>query len=336
MQLSWDALLTRHPRGHLLQTPSWGALKGTFGWEAQLVTQHAGDKLAAGAQVLYRWLPIGRLLSIAYVPRGPVVDWGNPGPVRSLISELTDEARRHRAIFVRIEPNLQDEERSLPDQLLVEMGYRPVDRPIQPRRTIMVDIAGTEDEILSRMKQKTRYNIRLAERKGVRVRQGGWDDLPAFVQLMEATGGRQEFGVHSAAYYRMVYDQFAAHDRVGLLVAEYAGQMLAAVMVFTLGPTAWYLYGASSDEERQRMPAYLLQWEAMRWAKARGCTQYDLWGVPDEDEERLEAGFTNRSDGLWGVYRFKRGFGGRLIRWAGAYDRVLNRPLYRLFNRLAG
>lgn len=336
MQLSWDDFLAVHPRGHLLQTPSWGALKSAFGWESQLVPWRDGERFTAGAQVLYRWLPGGRFLTVAYVPRGPVLNWDEPGQVRSILTAVTDEARLRHAVFVRIEPNLQDDERSGPDKLLEEMGYRPVDRSIQPRRTIVVDIAGTEDEIIGRMKQKTRYNIRLAARKGVTVRQGGRADLDAFVLLMQATGSRQDFGVHSPDYYRVAYDQFAASGRVGLLLAEYRGRPLAALMVFTLGKTAWYLYGASTNEERQRMPAYLLQWEAMRWARARGCTQYDLWGVPDEDEETLEAGIADRSEGLWGVYRFKRGFGGRLIRWAGAYDRVFNRPLYWLFSRLTG
>jgi lipid II:glycine glycyltransferase (peptidoglycan interpeptide bridge formation enzyme) len=107
-------------------------------------------------------------------------------------------------------------------------------------------------------------------------------------------------------------------------------------MVFARGPRAWYFYGASNDEERNRMPTYLLQWEAMRWAKARGCEEYDLWGVPDVDEATLEADFANRSDGLWGVYRFKRGFGGTLSRSVGAWDRSylpLAYPLYRWWSR---
>jgi len=106
-------------------------------------------------------------------------------------------------------------------------------------------------------------------------------------------------------------------------------------MVFALGKRAWYFYGASNDRERNRMPTYLLQFEAMRWAAARGCAQYDLWGVPDEDEETLEAGFEQRSDGLWGVYRFKRGFGGLLRRAAPTYEKVYNPLLYALYRRWA-
>jgi lipid II:glycine glycyltransferase (peptidoglycan interpeptide bridge formation enzyme) len=108
-------------------------------------------------------------------------------------------------------------------------------------------------------------------------------------------------------------------------------------MVFVVGYRSWYVYGASNDRERNLMPTYLLQWEAIRWARARGCEVYDMWGVPDEDEPVLEAGFETRSDGLWGVYRFKRGFGGELKRAAQAMDRVYNPWLYQLYlRRMAG
>jgi lipid II:glycine glycyltransferase (peptidoglycan interpeptide bridge formation enzyme) len=133
----------------------------------------------------------------------------------------------------------------------------------------------------------------------------------------------------------MAYDLFSAEGNIALLMASYGGRDLAGLMVFAFGQTATYLYGASSDEERNRMPTYLLQWEAMRWARARGCTVYDLWGVPDADQETLEAQFTQRSGGLWGVYRFKRGFGGRLARAVGPWDRVYNPLLYALYKLAA-
>jgi lipid II:glycine glycyltransferase (peptidoglycan interpeptide bridge formation enzyme) len=179
------------------------------------------------------------------------------------------------------------------------------------------------------MKQKCRYNIRLAAKKGVTVHP--WEDIESFHRMMLATGERDVFGVHSLAYYRRAYELFHPTGMAELLVAEYEGKPLAALMVFGLGKRAWYFYGASADEARNLMPTYLLQWEAMRWAKRGGCESYDLWGVPDEDEATLEASFETRHDGLWGVYRFKRGFGGELRRAAGALDRVYNPLLYRLY-----
>jgi len=148
---------------------------------------------------------------------------------------------------------------------------------------------------------------------------------------VDLTGERAEFGVHNLDYYRRAYEIFQPLGMCELLQAEYQGEPLAALMVFAYGERAWYIYGASSNKERNRMPPYLLQWEAMRWAKARGCTMYDLWGVPDCDENELEEHFTNRSDGLWSVYRFKRGFGGELRRGAGPWDRVYNPLLYTFY-----
>ncbi len=210
-------------------------------------------------------------------------------------------------------------------------GFRPSGQSIQPPRTIVLDISDDEEAILGRMKQKTRYNIRLSARKGVTVRIGSAEDVASFTAMMAVTGARDAFGVHAPTYYERAYERFAPSGRAVLLLASYEGRDLAGVMVFALGKTAWYFYGASTDEERQRMPAYSAQWEAIRWARARGCAVYDLWGVPDADEETLEAEFAHRSDGLWGVYRFKRGWGGRLVRQMPAWDYVYSPPIYALY-----
>jgi lipid II:glycine glycyltransferase (peptidoglycan interpeptide bridge formation enzyme) len=181
------------------------------------------------------------------------------------------------------------------------------------------------------MKSKTRYNIRLSARKGVTVREGSGEDLYAFVDLMQTTGQRDGFGVHAPEYYATVYSMYAPQN-AALLIAEYENKPLAAAMITALGDTAVYLYGASSNEERNRMPAYAVQWAAIRWAREHGCTRYDLWGIPDTDLETLEAQFTERSDGLWPVYRAKRGYGGRIQRTVGAVDRVYNDRFYRWYN----
>jgi len=184
---------------------------------------------------------------------------------------------------------------------------------------------------LAEMKSKTRYNIRLSARKDVVVREGTGEDLQSFVDLMQATGQRDEFGTHAPEYYAAMYSLFAPQNAV-LLIAEYQQKPLAAAIITALGNTAVYLYGASSNEERNRMPAYAVQWAAIRWARERGCTHYDLWGIPDFDEDELEAGFTEHKDGLWPVYRAKRGYGGRVQRTVGAVDRVYNGRLYGLYN----
>ena len=313
---AWEAWLSQHPQAHILQTAQWGALKTGFGWQPFYLANET-----CGALVLFRCLPLG--LSVGYLPKGPVgSDWHTLWPA------LDELCRRQRAIYVRIEPDLWEGEN---DELVQTLrGYCQAEAPtIQPRRTICIPLTGAEEDWMQRMKQKTRYNIRLSEKKDVQVEIS--EDIDAFAGLMAITGDRDGFGVHTAEYYRRAYELFAPEGLCVMLIARYEGQPLAGAMIFRRGERSWFLYGGSSNVERNRMPAYLVQWEAMRWSAGQGCREYDLWGAPDHDEQILEEGFQSRSDGLWGVYRFKRGFGGDLRRSAGAWDRVYNRSLYRVF-----
>lgn len=322
----WDALVRSHPAGHILQTSAWGQLKQAFGWRTQIVQADAG-----GALVLFRPLPFGR--SLAYVPRGPVVDWRAETQARELLPVLDAACRARGAFALKWEPELPDSTDCA--ALLRRLGLRPSPHTVQPRRSLVVDLRGSEAELLARMKPKARYNVGLAHKKDVTARPAqGSGDLERFIALMQATGARDAFAVHSPAYYRRAYDLFHRSGQCELILAEHAGQILAGVMVFAQGSRAWYFYGASSSQERNRMAPYLAQWEAMRWARARSALSYDLWGVPDASEAELEAGFEQRRDGLWGVYRFKRGFGGALVRTIGAWDRVYNPLLYRLYMAL--
>ena len=310
---AWNEFLKAHAGVHFLQSGEWGQLKAAFGWKAiRLVCG------SAGAQILFRTLPGG--FSVAYLPKGPV------GYSTDLAAEIEDVCRRNRAIFLKIEPDAWE-----PDLFPGLFEACQPAKPVQPRRTVVVSLEGSEEDILARMKQKTRYNIRLAEKKEVVVTPS--TDVGVFHELSLLTAQRDKFGVHSRAYYQKVYDLFHPGGHCELLTASYAGQPLAALFVFAFGEHAYYLYGASSDLERNRMPAYLIQWEAMRWAKSNGCTDYDLWGIPDREESELEDSFTRKDahDGLWGVYRFKRGFGGEIRRSVGACDRVFHKGLYFLY-----
>ncbi|NCP87820.1 MAG: hypothetical protein CO094_06070 [Anaerolineae bacterium CG_4_9_14_3_um_filter_57_17] len=311
----WQEFIARQPNPHVLQTAEWGELKRAFGWDVARIV--SGEN---GIQILFRKLPLG--LTIAYAPK-PANSKPLSANSEEFLAEIDTVCRQKHAIFLKIEPD------AWADETPADVDRWPlVTSPhnIQPPRTIIVSLDGSEEEILGRMKQKCRYNIRLAEKKEISVRT--WDDLDGFQRLMQITGGRDGFGVHARAYYQKAYDLFHPAGMAEILVAEYAGQPLAALMVFARGGRACYLYGASTDEERNRMPAYLLQWRAMQWARQRGCSEYDLWGIPDADEQSLEAGFESRADGLWGVYRFKRGFGGVVKRAAQALDRVYQPPLY--------
>src|SRR5689334_13757561 len=323
----WNQFLSTHPNAHLLQTGEWGELKSACGWKpVRSVAENVG------VQILFRKLPLG--FTVGYIPK-LAIGFQQSALSQELWREIDSVCKKNRAIFLKLEPDLWNDQKPETPSLSEVEGWsvtlQTSPHNIQPPHTIIIDIKDSEEEILARMKQKTRYNIRLAEKKGVTVR--SWDDIESFHKMMLVTGERDGFGVHSLEYYKRAYELLHPKQMGELLLAEYQGKPLAALFVARNGNRAYYLYGASTDEERNRMPTYLLQWEAMKWAKARGCEEYDLWGVPDENEATLEANFEKGHEGLWGVYRFKRGFGGQLKRAVQAMDRVYNPFLYWAYLR---
>ena len=214
---------------------------------------------------------------------------------------------------------------------LTKHGWRYSDDQIQFRNTVLVDLQDDEEEILMRMKQKTRYNIRLAGRKGVIVRVGTPDDWEMLYKMYVETSVRDGFAIRDENYYRTVWGQFRIQNsefripHAEPLIAEVDGEPVAAIFVFYFAERAYYVYGMSTTRHRNKMPTYLLQWEAMKRAKSRGCTHYDLWGAPETFDE---------SDSMWGVFRFKRGLGGEVVRTLGAWDYAPNPLWYKLYTEL--
>jgi lipid II:glycine glycyltransferase (peptidoglycan interpeptide bridge formation enzyme) len=187
---------------------------------------------------------------------------------------------------------------------------------------VLLDLGSPEDELLAAMKQKCRYNVRLAARRGVTIHQGSTADLGTFYHLYAETSQRDGFLIRPQAYYGDAWGSFLDAGLAHLLLAEVEGEAVAGLLLFTFGPTAWYMYGASSSLYRKHMPNNLLQWEAIRQAKGAGCTLYDLWGAPDHLDE---------SDPMWGVVRFKLGLGGQLAQGLGAWDFPASRTTYFLY-----
>ncbi len=337
----WDDFVASRG-GHIFQTAEWGELKSRFGWSAHRLALAHGDTLTAGAQILFRRLSLG--LRFAYVPRGPVVDPKDHATFAVLLDALCAAAKSRGAFALKIEPNMMD---GFALDLKSEIRNLKLASSIQPRTTIHLDLTRDLDTILAQMKPKWRYNIRLAERKGVTVREAKSDDLPTFYRLMQITGERDRFAIHSLDYYRAAFELFTARDYARLFVAEYKRELLAAIFVTAFGGEAIYLYGASSNAHRERMPNHALHWAAIQWAKARGCVRYDLWGVaavadalagathsgrtlsdPERSEEESKGSLLPH-----GLYQFKQGFGGQLVQYAGGYDAVFSPWRYALFTR---
>ena len=327
---AWDDLIGASPGAHLLQSYGWGDFRTRYGWSVQRFAVATGDGFAA-AQVLWRSTPLGPM---GYMPRGPVVQpAANLAAVQRLFEGVHQAARAKGAVLLKVEPN------NAGASLLLELKFRHSPETVQPKATLIIDLAQDLDALAASQHQKTRYNIRLAAKKGVEVRSGNADDLPAFCRLVDETGRRDGFAVRPASYYRDVLNVLG--DRAELLVAEHGGDLLAGIVVASFNGEAIYLYGASSSQKRNLMPTYLLQWEAMRRAKDRGLVRYDLWGVPHEladlklgESDPLPEAKGGRGDDLWGVYRFKRGFGGKLVSYCGAYDYVYSAPRYWVWERL--
>lgn len=336
----WDALIGSIPQAHLLQTWEWGQVKRRFGWEPQTKTwQNEDGSLAAAALILGRTVAIPGLparLRVLYVPKGPLLrDWEQVGLRRQVLGDLRELAVKQGAIFIKIDPDVrlgtgipgsaQDSVDAVGESVccdLLNLGWRYSSEQVQFRNTVLVDLQPPPEDLLERMKQKTRYNIRLAERKGVTVRLASLDDLDLLYRMYTETALRDGFVIREREYYLTVWKIFLQAGMLEPLIAEVESQPVAGVVIFRFASQAYYMHGMSLPVHREKMPNYLLQWEAMLRARQAGCSVYDLWGAPDEFQT---------GDAMWGVYRFKEGLGGKLVRYIGAWDLPVRTFSYRVY-----
>ena len=349
---AWDDMIAGLPQPHMLQTWEWAQVKEKYGWKARPMVWRsaAKDEPSAAAMVLERAIsPAGftSRLKVLYIPKGPNLDWGDAPLRQGVLADLQAFARRQGAIFVKIDPDVKlgvgvpgaVDAREEPcgqavQSELEKNGWLFSPDQIQFRNTVLIDLTPDEDEMLARMKQKTRYNIRLAEKRGVRVRAAGTADLALLYRMYAETSTRDGFVIRGEDYYQTVWRTFHTGSieqpskTVPFsepLIAEVGGQPVAAISLFYFAGHAYYLYGMSRDAHREMMPNHLLQWEAMRRAKELGCRDYNLWGAPNE---------FNEADKLWGVFRFKEGLGGSVDRTIGAWDFTANRRMYKLYTQI--
>ena len=318
----WNAFVAREPSFALFQSWEWGELKANLGWRVFRIAIEDDGQIVAGAQMLIRSMPIIGLLSIAYIPRGPLGRWLDETIKPQLLSELHRIATSHRAVFLKIEPSLPNDPTI--NQTLEQDHFQAGFYANHSRATIILDLRQDLDDLLKQMRKKTRQYIRLASKRGVVVRTGNAGDLPDFYDLMKITGKRASFSPRTYNHYKLEWQTFTENNQAILLMAYNQDRLLAGRMIFRFGTHAAEFYAGSLDEYRDLHPNYLLIWEAIKWAKTQGCQSYDLWGIPHEVGQAVYDGgvfpTSNRKDGLWGVYQFKRGFGKRVVFYANAYD----------------
>ncbi|HQV62624.1 MAG TPA: peptidoglycan bridge formation glycyltransferase FemA/FemB family protein [Anaerolineales bacterium] len=353
----WNQLISKLPNPHFLQTYEWGQVKAKYGWipyyavwtdDGKFQISQATDNLSlitghcvAAAMILKKQIlnrGFAARLSILYAPKGPLLDWENAELRNRVLNDLQSFAKKQGAIFLKVDPDIvlgrgiPQSADDVPDNAgqairseLMRRGWVYSSDQIQFQNTVLIDLSASEEEMLARMKPKTRYNVRLAEKKGVVLRVGTLEDLPMLYKMYAETSVRDGFVIRDEEYYKTAWGIFmqpGGQPSAVPLIAEVHGEPVAAIFLFMFAGRAYYVYGMSRNLHREKMPTYLLQWEAMKLAKAGGCTAYDLWGAPEIFDE---------SDSMWGVYRFKEGLGGEVVRTLGAYDFVPNQLWYKLY-----
>lgn len=332
----WNGALQKLPYAHVLQSWEWGEFKrATTGWQPVRLAFKRGSEIVAMASVGVR--RVGPL-KVIYISKGPALAYDDAALIPDVIEALEQFARRQFAIWLKIDPDVlagtgvpgEADEKTDPTgqavlALLKSRGWHFSDDQVQFRNTITLDLTRTEEALLAQMSQNTRRKVRTAEKKGVTVRVGTAADLSVLYDLYRTTGERDHFLIRPPAYYQQAWRLFMEAGLAHALIAEFEGQPIAHVILFHFGRKCWYFYGASANAERERMPNYLLQWEAMKWAKAQGYAEYDMWGAPDVFDE---------TDSMWGVYEFKRGFRGTVTRYIGAWDYAPFASLYTVYTQL--
>jgi peptidoglycan pentaglycine glycine transferase (the first glycine) len=321
----FNTFINSHPKGHAMQLWEWGELKSRTGWKPwRLILEEKGEILA-GATILERKLPIIGA-PIFYCPRGPVVDMADSEKLKAVFRAIKELAQKQKAILLKIDPDIPKENEDL-KSFLRSTGFKPIDigkdfEGVQPKFVFRLDISPDEESLMANMHQKTRYNIRLARRKGVLIRNGTKEDLPEFYRVLKETTARDNFLVRAYSYFEDMYDTLVPAGFAKLFIGEYEGKIIAGTLAFLTGEKAWYIYGASSNSHRNVMPNYLIQWEMIRWAKAQGCTLYDFRGV---------SGDISENNPLYGLYRFKKGFNGEFTEFLGEWDYVYRPLMYTVW-----
>lgn len=355
----WNSLISKLPNPHFLQTYEWGRVKAKYGWMPLYVvwtdngqffvmkdTDHWSldtDHCVAAALILKRQIlrnGFAARLSILYSPKGPLLDWSDEVLRKRVLNDLQAFAKKQGAIFLKTDPDVvlgtgvpqaEDDYIDKGGQVVMSelkrRGWLYSSDQIQFKNTVLIDLNPSEEALLAQMKQKTRYNIRLAEKKGVNLRVGNQEDLGMLYKMYAETSIRDGFVIRDEDYYKTVWNLFmkAGSPACVPLIADVNGEPVAAIFVFYFAERAYYVYGMSRDKHREKMPTYLLQWEAIKRAKAMGCRVYDLWGAPDVLDE---------SDSMWGVYRFKEGLGGKVVRTLGAWDFAPHPFWYKLYSEI--
>ena len=323
----YDDFIAGHPKGHILQTFEWGEIKAKTGWKPFYLLIEKDGQPHAAITILKRSIPVIKK-AIFYAPRGPVADLHDEKLLAFIWQEVAKLAKKEGAIFLKVDPDVSALDEKLA-AILSKQGFQTTEgkegfEGVQPKYVFRLDITPDQDTLFANLHSKTRYNVRVAEKKGVTIKADCTrEDLRPFYDILRVTAERDHFLIRSVQYFEDMWDYLEPKGYLKLFMAYSEGKPIAGTLAIILGDKAWYLYGASSNESRNLMPNYLLQWTMICWAKEMGCTMYDFRGVP---------GNLTEDNPLYGLFRFKKGFNGDYTEFIGEFDLVFSSFYYWFWN----
>ena len=303
----WDDFLTNQPRGHLLQSYEWGELNKYLGGHVYRLGALENGQMRGAMQLTVSPVPLpipGIHWNWLYSSRGPTVEAPDSPALPALLASAQKIAKSERGVVLRVEPNIADDDPHLKDWIAryAALGFQTNSSAVHGRRSWVLDIRPDAETLLANFKMTWRQNVRVAERKGVVIREASSEaDFDAYYDLLKITSERDAFFIHDRDYHKEILRQFADRGNAVLYLAEHEGEAIAAKMLIRFGDWCWDMFGASSNNKRNLKPTYLLQFRCIQWARAKGCSYFDFRTIP----EILEPG-----EEMWGVYEYKKGFGG--------------------------
>lgn len=321
----YEAFLQSHPEGNFAQSYLWSKQKPAWKWEGLLCRDADGEIRGAMSVLIRKMPPFGK--NLVYGCRAPVCAPEDKQTLYELLDGCKALAKECGAYAIKIDPDVPSSNEAF-QKLLTDYGFRLKSggknfEAIQPKYVFRLNVGGkTEEEVQAGFHQKWRYNIRVAQRKGVEVKICGQEMIPAFADLMLTTGVRDGFVTRQPEYFAAMLENLGEHCR--LYMAFHEGTPIAGTLAIWYGDKVWYLYGASSNEHRNLMPNYLLQWSMIQWAIEKGCRVYDFRGV---------SGDVSEDNPLYGLYRFKQGFGGDFTEFVGEMDYVVSPLVYHTMEK---
>jgi peptidoglycan pentaglycine glycine transferase (the first glycine) len=325
----WNTFVGKQALVHIMQSYEWGELNQYLGARVYRLGAFQDGKMVGAMQLHVVAIPIPVLrLNYLYCIRGPIVEDPNSPAIPALVKYAQNIARKERAVVLRADPNIPDDDSQVSDwlQTFHRLGFQTNVHTGVSRRSWVLDLRPSAEQLLADFKMTWRQNVRSSERKGVTIREVETDaDFDAYYNVLQITSKRDDFFIHSKDYHKEIYSRYKKQGQAVILLAEHEGEVIATKMLIRMGDWCWDMFGGSTNSKRNLKATYLIQYRCFLWAKEQGCTYFDFRAIPN---------ILKPGEEMWGVYEFKKGFSGfsRLV--INTQDYIYNPLLYKAWNML--